>query len=71
MPAETRLVEVRPLSDGLSGAIVVGVRLAIGVARYQGEPVGKQGDAQIYSLSPTKLLITGEGPATPTPAEEK
>ena len=30
-------------------------------ARYQGEPVGSQGDAQIYSLSPTKLLIAGEG----------
>jgi dTDP-4-amino-4,6-dideoxygalactose transaminase len=30
-------------------------------ARFQGEPVGKQGDVQIYSLSPTKLLITGEG----------
>jgi len=30
-------------------------------ARYQGEPVGKQGNAQIFSLSPTKLLITGEG----------
>ncbi|MCX7608603.1 MAG: DegT/DnrJ/EryC1/StrS family aminotransferase [Anaerolineales bacterium] len=30
-------------------------------ALYRGEPVGKQGDAQIFSLSPTKLLITGEG----------
>lgn len=30
-------------------------------ALYQGEPVGKQGDAQVFSLSPTKLLITGEG----------
>lgn len=30
-------------------------------ARYQGVPVGKQGDAQVFSLSPTKLLITGEG----------
>ncbi len=30
-------------------------------ARYQGVPVGPQGDAQIYSLSPTKLLIAGEG----------
>jgi dTDP-4-amino-4,6-dideoxygalactose transaminase len=30
-------------------------------ARYHGEPVGKQGNAQIFSLSPTKLLITGEG----------
>lgn len=30
-------------------------------ARYQGEPVGKQADAHIFSLSPTKLLIAGEG----------
>ncbi len=30
-------------------------------ACYQGEPVGRQGDAQIFSLSPTKLLTTGEG----------
>lgn len=30
-------------------------------ASYQGDPVGKQADAQIFSLSPTKLLITGEG----------
>ncbi len=30
-------------------------------AMYQGKPVGVQGDANIYSLSPTKLLIAGEG----------
>jgi dTDP-4-amino-4,6-dideoxygalactose transaminase len=30
-------------------------------ALYQGVPVGPQGNAQIFSLSPTKLLITGEG----------
>jgi len=30
-------------------------------ASYQGNPVGKQGKAQIFSLSPTKLLISGEG----------
>jgi dTDP-4-amino-4,6-dideoxygalactose transaminase len=30
-------------------------------ALYQGVPVGAQGNAQVYSLSPTKLLITGEG----------
>jgi dTDP-4-amino-4,6-dideoxygalactose transaminase len=30
-------------------------------ARYQGDPVGKQAKAQIFSLSPTKLLISGEG----------
>ena len=28
---------------------------------YQGMPVGRQGDAHVYSLSPTKLLIAGEG----------
>ena len=30
-------------------------------ALYQGVPVGAQGDAHVYSLSPTKLLIAGEG----------
>jgi dTDP-4-amino-4,6-dideoxygalactose transaminase len=30
-------------------------------AQYQGQPVGNQADAHVYSLSPTKLLITGEG----------
>ena len=30
-------------------------------ALYQGKPVGSQGDAHSYSLSPTKLLIAGEG----------
>jgi dTDP-4-amino-4,6-dideoxygalactose transaminase len=30
-------------------------------AQYQGMPVGRQGDAQVYSLSPTKLLVAGEG----------
>lgn len=30
-------------------------------ALYQGQPLGPQGDAQVFSLSPTKLLITGEG----------
>lgn len=28
---------------------------------YQGKAVGSQGDAQVFSLSPTKLLIAGEG----------
>lgn len=30
-------------------------------ARYKGQPVGGQADAHIFSLSPTKLLIAGEG----------
>ncbi len=30
-------------------------------ARYRGAPVGSQGDAHVFSLSPTKLLVAGEG----------
>jgi dTDP-4-amino-4,6-dideoxygalactose transaminase len=28
---------------------------------YKGAPVGPQGDAQVFSMSPTKLVIAGEG----------
>jgi dTDP-4-amino-4,6-dideoxygalactose transaminase len=37
---------------------------------YQGVPVGPQGDAQVYSLSPTKLLIAGEGGIVATNDDE-
>ena len=30
-------------------------------AEYQGRPVGSFGDAEIFSLSPTKLAVAGEG----------
>lgn len=30
-------------------------------ARYRGRPVGGFGDAEVFSLSPTKLLVAGEG----------
>jgi dTDP-4-amino-4,6-dideoxygalactose transaminase len=30
-------------------------------AQHEGIPVGGQGDVQVFSLSPTKLLISGEG----------
>jgi dTDP-4-amino-4,6-dideoxygalactose transaminase len=39
-------------------------------ALYQGAPVGGQGDAQVYSLSPTKLLIAGEGGIVATNDDE-
>jgi dTDP-4-amino-4,6-dideoxygalactose transaminase len=39
-------------------------------ALYQGKPVGTQADAQIFSLSPTKLLITGEGGIVATNDDE-
>lgn len=29
--------------------------------RYRGRPVGGQGDAQAFSMSPTKLVVAGEG----------
>ncbi len=39
-------------------------------ARYQGMPVGSQGDAQVYSLSPTKLVVAGEGGIVATNSDE-
>jgi len=39
-------------------------------ALYQGRPLGSQGDAQVFSLSPTKLLITGEGGVVATMDDE-
>jgi len=30
-------------------------------SRYQGNPLGAQGDAQVFSLSPSKLVVAGEG----------
>jgi len=39
-------------------------------AQYQGIPVGGQGDAQCYSLSPTKLVVAGEGGIVATNSDE-
>ena len=39
-------------------------------ASYRGVPVGGQGDANAYSLSPTKLLIAGEGGIVATNNDE-
>lgn len=39
-------------------------------AQYQGQPVGPHGDANSYSLSPTKLLIAGEGGIVATNSDE-
>ncbi len=39
-------------------------------AIYRGEPIGKQGEANIFSLSPTKLLIAGEGGIVATNNDE-
>ncbi|RPI30750.1 MAG: DegT/DnrJ/EryC1/StrS family aminotransferase, partial [Chloroflexota bacterium] len=39
-------------------------------ALYRGQPVGGQGDSQVFSMSPTKLLITGEGGMVATNDDE-
>ena len=43
-----------------------GVRLVFDAAHgfgagYRGQPVGRFGDAEVFSMSPTKLLVAGEG----------
>jgi dTDP-4-amino-4,6-dideoxygalactose transaminase len=43
-----------------------GVRLVFDAAHgfgalYRGKPLGRYGDAEVFSSSPTKLLVTGEG----------
>jgi len=37
---------------------------------YNGRPVGPQGDAHVFSLSPTKLLVAGEGGIVATNDDE-
>src|SRR5947209_1830015 len=39
-------------------------------ALYHGEPVGPQGDVHVFSSSPTKLLISGEGGIVATNDDE-
>ncbi len=39
-------------------------------AKYQGVPVGPQGDAHVYSLSPTKLVVAAEGGIVATNSDE-
>jgi dTDP-4-amino-4,6-dideoxygalactose transaminase len=39
-------------------------------ALYKGKPVGAQGDAHVFSLSPTKLVIAGEGGIVATNDDE-
>jgi len=57
-PADLAALEKVALGHGLN--LIIDAAHGFG-ARYQGEPVGKQAKAHIFSLSPTKLLISGEG----------
>ncbi|MFQ6015890.1 MAG: DegT/DnrJ/EryC1/StrS family aminotransferase [Anaerolineae bacterium] len=52
-----------------------GLKLVIDAAHgfgtlYKGEPVGRYGDAEVFSTSPTKLLVTGEGGVVATDDDE-
>jgi dTDP-4-amino-4,6-dideoxygalactose transaminase len=57
-PADLAALQKVALGHGLN--LIIDAAHGFG-ARYQGEPVGKQAKAHIFSLSPTKLLISGEG----------
>lgn len=57
-PAE--IEELKALSDRHGLRLIFDAAHGFGTL-YRGTPVGRQGDAHVYSLSPTKLLITGEG----------
>src|SRR5207247_2292106 len=57
-PADIEMLQA--LADRHSLRLVFDAAHGFG-ALYNGVPVGPQGDANVYSLSPTKLLIAGEG----------
>lgn len=57
-PAEVEALEALCRKRGLK--LIFDAAHGFG-ALYRGRPVGGEGDAQSFSLSPTKLLITGEG----------
>ncbi len=57
-PAEIDQLQTIAARHGL--ALVFDAAHGFG-AKYQGKPVGSQGDANVFSLSPTKLLVAGEG----------
>jgi dTDP-4-amino-4,6-dideoxygalactose transaminase len=52
--------ELQEIADNAGIPLILDAAHAFG-SRYRGEPVGGQGRAQIFSLSPTKLVIGGEG----------
>jgi dTDP-4-amino-4,6-dideoxygalactose transaminase len=64
--------EIEPLTDL---ARRQGLKLVFDAAHgfgatYRGMPVGGQGDAHVFSMSPTKLLVAGEGGVVATNDDE-
>ncbi len=66
-PAEVEALEALAKKHGLK--LIFDAAHGFG-ALFQGKPVGGQGDAQSFSLSPTKLLIAGEGGVVSTNDDE-
>jgi dTDP-4-amino-4,6-dideoxygalactose transaminase len=58
--APADIEELKALADRRGLRLIFDAAHGFG-SLYHGTPVGRQGDANVFSLSPTKLLITGEG----------
>jgi dTDP-4-amino-4,6-dideoxygalactose transaminase/nucleoside-diphosphate-sugar epimerase len=52
--------ELRRIAERHNLKLIFDAAHALG-STYRNEPIGSQGDAQVFSLSPTKLVIAGEG----------
>jgi dTDP-4-amino-4,6-dideoxygalactose transaminase len=57
-PAELELLQ--DIADRRGVKLIYDAAHGFG-STYRGVPVGAQGDAQVFSLSPTKLVVAGEG----------
>lgn len=57
-PADVRALEEIARREGLK--LVFDAAHGFG-SLYQGTPVGRFGDAEVFSMSPTKVLVAGEG----------
>jgi dTDP-4-amino-4,6-dideoxygalactose transaminase len=54
------IAELQALAQRRGLALIFDAAHGFG-ARYRGRPVGAFGDVEVFSLSPTKLLVAGEG----------
>lgn len=61
--------ELQALADRRGLRLIFDAAQAFG-STYGGRAVGPQGDAQVFSLTPTKLLVAGEGGVVATNDEE-
>lgn len=55
-----QIAELQALADRRGLKLIFDAAHGFG-AKYRGTPVGAQGNANIFSMSPTKLLVAGEG----------